>query len=68
MLKGAPVERNRVAVGLAAAVLAVAGMAVSAVGEGLGSRFLARGLGPALTLTGAGLWVFAKVAERLRRR
>jgi len=62
------VERNRVAVGLVAAVLAVAGMAVSAAGERLGFAFLARWLGPALTLTGAGLWVFAKVAERLRRR
>jgi hypothetical protein len=53
---------------LSAMALAGLGIAVSMLGEHLGRPFLQHKLGPAITLGGAGLWVYGRFWRRRGRR
>jgi hypothetical protein len=56
---------KRIAVfGFWSMLLAAVGVGVSMVGRHFGQEFLAHRVGPAITLGGAGLWLYARLLRR----
>ncbi len=54
------VPPRRIAVAVAAVVLAVAGIAVAVFGERTGRPWLREAVGPGLTVVGVGVWLLGR--------